>query len=125
MCKLIVSAAFVFFIIAGCSKNTDTNGVLLRMENLTNNKLDSIVVINPAGSQVYNSIAANSKSEYKEFAFIYNYAYIRVYFGNQTAILQPIDYVGETKIENGKYTYRLSIISNLTTNYITVVNQKD
>lgn len=113
--------------ILSCSKKTNTvqEGVVLRIENLTSSKLDSVVVINPAGRQVYYNISAGLKTDYKAFDYIYNYAYIEAYYNNTTAIMQPIDYVGETKIENGKYTYRLSIISNAVSNYVNVENQKD
>lgn len=113
--------------IVSCSKETTTEkeGVVLRIENLTSAKLDSVVVINPAGRQVYYDISAGLKTDYKAFDYIYNYAYIKAYYNNTTAIMQPIDYVGETKIENGKYTYRLSIISNAVSNYVNVQNQKD
>jgi hypothetical protein len=112
-------------LMVSCSKSSGDQSVLLRIENPGSIPLDSAIIINPAGKQVYLNIAANSFSQYKSFPFIYNYAYIKLYYGNQYAILQPIDYVGETKYTSGRFTYKLLIVSNLTTNYVIVENHKD
>lgn len=113
--------------ITSCSKETvvAAKGVQLRIENLTVYKLDSVEVKNPAGRRVYYNINAGLKTDYQDFAFIYNYAYIKVYYNNRTVTLQPIDYAGEPAFDNGKYTYRLYIISNATSNYVNVENKKD
>jgi hypothetical protein len=121
--SLLIATAFITQL--GCSKPSTATGVLLRVENTLNVTIDSVIIALPGGQQVYTNIGSNTKSGYKAFKFIYNYAYIKVYTGNSSLVLQPIDYVGETKIENGSYTYRLYTISNLTTTYLGVENIKD
>lgn len=123
---LFILSAVLLFIIPGCSKKTeDKNGVQLRIENLNNATLDSLVVQNPAGRQVFYTIAPGTKSAYKVFDYIYNYAYIKAYYSNQTLVLQPIDYVGETKLETGNFTYKIYVISNFTSSFLSVENTKD
>jgi hypothetical protein len=121
----IILAFMLSILMISCSKSSDDQPVLLRIENSGSIPLDSAIIINPAGKQVYLNIAANSFSAYKPFQFIYNYAYIKLYYGNQYAVLQPIDYVGETRYTSGRFTYKLLIISNLTTNHVIVENHKD
>lgn len=126
MRTIIILLGAICFLLIGCSKSpVDSAPVLLRIENAGIIPFDSVVVINPAGRQSYFNVGRNSKSGYKEFEFIYNYAYIEAYYGNQSAILQPIDYVGETKFTSGKFTYKIVIVSNLTLNSILLENQKD
>lgn len=126
MRSLFILFAIAAFILSGCSKKTDAAGMVrLRIENMNMANLDSIVVQNPAGRQVYYNIPAGAKSDYKVFAYIYNYAYIKAYYSNQTLVMQPIDYVSETKLEEGNYTYKVYVISNFMASYLSVDNQKD
>ncbi len=125
MHKVISRPVIILFFLGSCSKSDENRSVLLRIENPGIVAFDSVIVINPANKQVYLNVNSNSKSDYKEFAFLYKYAYIKAYFGNQSAVLQPIDYVGETKFTSGKFTYKLFIVSNLTSNNMIVENRKD
>jgi hypothetical protein len=121
-------AIFFILLLVSCSKK-DTfqqqKGVQLRIENLLTVPADSVEIINPAGRQVYYNTSVNTKSGYKKFDFIYNYAYIKVYAAGGSIVLQPIDYLGEKKIETGSYTYRLYTISNFGGSYLTMENIKD
>lgn len=125
MRSVIILMVIISICVGSCSKSTEDNPVLLRIENPGIIAFDSVIAINPAGKQIYLNVNSNSKSDYKEFAFIYKYANVKVYFGNKSALLQPIDYVGETKITGGKFTYKLFIVSTLTSNNVIVELQQD
>jgi hypothetical protein len=104
---LTVAAVFT-----ACTKAFVTNNeVQLRIHNNSNNLFDSAVVNSPGGKQVYYNVVASSLSGYKNFSFLYNYAYIEVHFNNQILKLQPIDYVGEEKLKAGKYSYKIGIVA--------------
>jgi hypothetical protein len=124
---LFILSAIAVSLLSGCSKKTDNKetAVRLRIENLDAATIDSIVVQNPAGRQVYYNITSGAKSDYKTFAYIYNYGYIKAYYSNKTLVMQPIDYVGETKLEQGNYTYKVYVISNFASSYLSVDNRKD
>jgi hypothetical protein len=112
--------------LGSCKKKTEPDtGSLLRIENRGNLLFDSVKVQSPGGSHVYYNIGATSFSGYQKFNFLYRYAYIAVYFGNRTAILQPFDYVGEKILDTGKHTYRLTILQNLTSDYVNLEYKKD
>ena len=40
-------------------------------------------------------------------------------------VKESIDYVGETKLTSGKFTYKIVVVSNLTLNGILLENKKD
>lgn len=106
---IILLLAVVSFLLPSCSKKTSGNGgVLLRIENRSGTVFDSVEVISPGGRNMYYNIQVSQQSAYKSFTFIYNYAYIKAYSGNRLAVAQPTDYVGEVKITEGYYTYRLT-----------------
>lgn len=124
----ILISAWSILTITACSKKevvVQETGVQLRIENLCGIKLDSVWVNSPGGKQVYYNVNLGEKSGYKAFSFIYPYAYIKIFSGSQSMVLQPIDYVGETKITTGMYTYRIYFMSNFTGNFLTVENIKD
>lgn len=104
---LTVAAVFI-----ACTKAFVTStDVQLRVYNTSSNLFDSVVVNSPGGKQVYYNVQASSLSDYKNFSFLYNYAYIEVHFNNQMLKLQPIDYVGEEKLKTGKYSYMIGIVA--------------
>lgn len=81
----------------------------LRILNNSSIVFDSVFVNSPGGKLLYYQIAPGSSSDYKKFNFLYNYAYLEVYFNNQMLKLQPIDHVGEEKLRSGNYSYRINI----------------
>lgn len=111
--RTIFFIACTLFLIIACSKSNVQGGeVILRVSNSSSSLFDSVIVNSPGGKQVYYNVAAGSSSVYKSFSFLYNYAYIEVHFNNQMLKLQPYDYVGEEKLNSGKYSYKLGIAGN-------------
>ncbi|TWI85201.1 hypothetical protein IQ13_0358 [Lacibacter cauensis] len=95
-------------LLIGCTKLLPEN-TQLRIFNNSNIIFDSVLVNSPGGKHQYHQIAPGSSSDYKKYRFIYNYAYLEVYFNNQMLKLQPIDYVGEEKLRSGNYSYRITV----------------
>ena len=62
----------------------------------------------------YGSLPAAAFSEYKTADMAYRYNYIEVSVLDTVLILQPIDFVGETMLEPGLYTYRLDVTNGMT-----------
>lgn len=92
-----------------CNKES-TNTVNLRIANLSGADLQNIQV-NPSGRlENYGDLRVGEVSLYKAFDIVYSYAYIRVNMGDEVYVFQPIDYVGEVPLENGNYTYELSVV---------------
>jgi hypothetical protein len=46
-------------------------------------------------------------SEYQVFEMAYTYARIELSIDGDRYVIQPIDFIGETLLEGGRYTYEL------------------
>ena len=55
------------------------------------------------------NITTDGFSEYQEYELAYQYAYVQITSGEEVFVLQPIDFVGETPLPIGLYTYVLNI----------------
>lgn len=65
------------------------------------------------GPNAYNfgQVDVNAKTDYKVFSKLYRYSWVRVTMSNKTYYLKPYDYTGETPLESGRYTYKLTYTS--------------
>lgn len=102
---LFLSIGILF---ASCTDNDDeVNAVNIRIRNLSDIPFDEVQV----GDQeiLYTDIAPDSYSDYLEYETAYRYAYIAITAGEESYVLQPVDYVGETALPLGLYTYELDI----------------
>ena len=92
------------------SCNTPTViGVHIRVENVSTFDYDNIVINTSVEDQDYGPILSNEISDYFEFEEAYSYAYVRITTNGNVYTLQPIDYVGESKLEDGFYRYEIGL----------------
>ena len=100
--SLILFAALTFW---GCN-NDD---VQIRIENSTGSDFVSVLVNSKGNENTYGSVPDGAQSEYKTYPEAYRYGYVEaITVDDDTLIVQPIDYVGESPLDGGKYTYKLS-----------------
>lgn len=59
----------------------------------------------------FGQVDVNVKTDYKTFAKLYRYSWVRLTMNNKTYYLKPYDYTGETALESGRYTYKLTYTS--------------
>lgn len=93
---------------ASCTDRDDEiNDVQIRIKNNSSILFEEVQV----GDQetLHMNIGPGDYSDYLSYETAYRYAYISVTSGEETYILQPIDYVGETALPPGLYTYELNI----------------
>jgi hypothetical protein len=57
----------------------------------------------------FGNLTSNAKSEFIIFEAAYRYAFVEFQIGSETFTFQPIDYVGETLLSNGKYNYEINV----------------
>lgn len=97
-----------FFLLTGCSDRDDKLvGVHIRIKNESNLTYDQVQV--GEGDKLHKNISPGAFSDYLEYESAYSYAYINITSGDENYILQPHDFVGETLLEPGYYTYALNI----------------
>lgn len=82
--------------------------IRIRIWNDTSHKMDDVFV--KAGNpNEYGTIESKKKSKYMQYVSAYRYAFVSFKIDGKAFLIQPIDYVGETPLEPGLYTYRLSV----------------
>lgn len=86
--------------------------VFIRVMNQSIENYDNVVVQSPSNTINYGNIKAGEFSKYERFDKAYRYGYIEVTVDGQQLFLQPIDYVGETPLKEGKYTYEVGLLSD-------------
>ena len=94
-------------IIACADRDDNLEGVNIRIKNESSVTFDTVQV--GGDEMIHENIGPEEYSGYLEYETAYSYAYINIMVGEENYVLQPIDFVGETPLENGFYTYVLSI----------------
>ncbi|MEN8144449.1 MAG: hypothetical protein ABFS14_05800 [Gemmatimonadota bacterium] len=103
-------------LVAGCTGSSDpvdphpTDFPLgIRVENATGQTFEAITVQFSEQIENYGKLEAGEASEYRAIEEAYRYAAVDIDLGSTTARIQPVDYVGETLLQPGRYTYRFTL----------------
>ena len=103
----------VFFFQYSCTEDNSPNGnVNIRIKNTSEFDYSNVIVNSDGTEKNYGSIFSNQYSEYKTFDYAYRYAFIELEIQGETLTLMPTDYVGETKLTSGNYTYLIGANEN-------------
>lgn len=95
-------------IVLGCTdRDDDINEVNIRVQNVSSLAFDEVQVGD--AEKVHMNLAPDDHSEYLVYETAYQFAFIEIKSGAETYTLQPIDFVGETALPIGLYTYELNI----------------
>jgi hypothetical protein len=108
--KRIAVATILLPFFAACSAVSTNAGPEIRVENASQSDFSSVRVVFPSEDVSYGALPAGATSEYESVAEAYRYAYVEVMIGERRVVLQPIDYVGETLLGPGRYTYALDVM---------------
>jgi len=90
-----------------CKNDNDTSNVNIRLANVSQFKYQNIIVDTSTGIVNFDDLNAQQSSEYRTFEKAYSYAFIELQIDGNTYTFQPIDYVGESLLKNGYYTYQI------------------
>ncbi|MGB5464160.1 MAG: hypothetical protein WBM92_12395 [Aureibaculum sp.] len=104
----IIGYLLISLFLLGCS-NTNSDITLIRVKNISQFDFEDIIVNTSGGENNYGNVISNEVTEYKTFDFAYPYAFIELKIDNNTYTIQPIDYIGETRLTPGKYTYKIDV----------------
>jgi hypothetical protein len=95
--------------LVSCSNNDDDLTILkIRLLNVSPFEFQNIIVNTSNIDVDFKNIKTGEYTEYKAFESAYRYAFTELVIDGKTYTYQPIDYVGETLLENGKYTYQIN-----------------
>ena len=103
-------ALIALFVFAGCPAPTESSvGVNIRVVNESSLAFSDVDVVFPQDSVDYGGVPAHGASDYRRVTQAYSSALIIVRVGGEELRLQPIDYVGESPLAAGRYTYALNV----------------
>ncbi|HLT50427.1 MAG TPA: hypothetical protein VKZ93_00645 [Arenibacter sp.] len=106
--KQLVFLLMSLFLLMGCTdRDDDLDGVYIRIKNESNITYDLVRV--GEADKLHENIAPGAFSGYLEYRTAYSYAYISIDSGDENYLFQITDFVGETPLEHGFYTYALNI----------------
>ncbi len=97
----------LIFVLSCTDRDDDLTAVNIRIKNVSDVSYTRVQV--GADDQVHENIASGDFSDYLEYEEAFRYAFIEIMAEDQTYTLQPIDFVGETPLSLGFYTYELNI----------------
>jgi hypothetical protein len=100
-----------FFFSCTDKETLPLSGVNIRIQNTSQSRFDDVFVNTSGGEHNYGTVLPGRTSSYSKFNSAYNYAYIKLSINGQDFVMQPIDYVGESLLPDGNYTYILSLSS--------------
>ncbi|WP_163410104.1 hypothetical protein [Flavobacterium ajazii] len=105
--KKILILVLIVLALFGCS-NDDSSELRIRLSNASKFNFQNITVNTSTGNVNFDNINPGQNTGYKVFSKAYSYAFVELQIDGKTYTLQPIDYVGETTLEKGNYTYEIT-----------------
>lgn len=104
---------FLFVLLAVLVLSCDILGpdddVMVRLENVSRVQVDEVMLYLPDTTLTYRDLPPEEPTPYLEVGKAYRFATVQAVVGPDTARLQVIDYVGETPLNRGSYTYLLDV----------------
>jgi len=108
MKQFLILIMSVFLINTGCTdKDDELNGIQIRVKNVSSLNYDTIQV--GGDEMTHDNVAPDTYSDYLIYESAYRYAYIAIKSGEENFVLQPIDFIGETELPLGFYTYEIGL----------------
>jgi hypothetical protein len=85
---------------------TESGPTEVRIRNVSGFDYDGLRV----GDETYGRLPAGAETRYRGFGTAYRYNYVRLEIEGDEMILQPVDYVGETPLGPGRFTYEVRVV---------------
>jgi len=92
----------------GCSSEDSNSEVRIRLSNESKFNFQNITVNTSTGNVNFDNLSPGGNTAYKTFEEAYAYAFIELQIEGKTYTIQPFDYVGETPLKKGNYTYQVT-----------------
>jgi len=105
--KKIFVLIFLVASFYNCSNDDDISDIHIRLSNVSQFKYQNIIVDTSTGTVNFDDLESQQLSAYQTFEKAYSYAFIQLQIDGNTYTFQPIDYVGESLLKNGYYTYQI------------------
>lgn len=97
------------FTLVAYSGIPDPGPVEIRVRNVSSERMDDVVVTFPDGPVDYGDIDPGAASSYRTVDRAYRYAAVAAVADGDSLAITPVDYVGESLLAGGAYTYRIGL----------------
>lgn len=91
------------------TSGTDATQVQIRIANQSSQDFDRVSVTFPSGKVEYGRVEKGKSTDYRPIEQAYRIALVEVLANGRTLTLQPQDYMGESPLAPGRYTYALRV----------------
>lgn len=91
----------------GCNSDDENSEVFIRISNVSAYNFQNITVNTWNNPLNYEDLGSGELSAYQMVTKAYRYAFVELEIDGETYTIQPIDFVGETPLKNGHYTYEI------------------
>lgn len=85
-----------------------TDRVMIRAANESDFEMKGVIIRFPSQAEEYGTLEPHTQTDYRAVSKSYGYAMVETSIDGNQALVMPSDYVGESLIPNGNYTYSLS-----------------
>ena len=109
MKRWLIAVMMITVALSCTDRDDDVEEINIRVRNISDIVFDMVQV--GEADKIHENVGPDSFTEYLQYEEAYRYAYIEIQSGAETFVLQPIDFVGETPLPKGLYTYELNIDS--------------
>lgn len=114
---LLLSLGLLALVLSGCTEeqdpiqpDLDLSKTNIQLHNVSQFDFQNVEVNTWNDPVFFSELKSGAKSEFREFEIAYRYAYVRLFINGNEFIIQPIDYVGETPLGPGRFTYVLDVV---------------
>jgi hypothetical protein len=119
----VVATLVALCIASGCGNPFGADDTRIRLRNASQFELTNVTFAPGTPRLEFARIAPGAATEYRPVEGAYRYGYLDVLVGGERRQLRPIDYVGESEIGEGDFTYVITI--DATTRYPAVELRRD
>ena len=96
--------------LAACSNPFGSgDGTRIRLRNSSSFELTDVTFAPGTPRFEFDRIGPGEVTDYRSANGAYSYGYLDVLVGGERRTLQPIDYVGEEPLDDGEYTFVITI----------------
>jgi hypothetical protein len=109
MIRKHLSIAALGILLASCALGAPGGDPEIRVANRSDRDFDRVLVNFHDQEVDYGALPAGAVSDYRTPSLAYRYARVEVHVDTARLVIQPIDFVGETPLDGGRYTYVLTL----------------
>jgi hypothetical protein len=89
--------------------NSDDKKTNIRVFNNSDYDFCNVLISTTGEGRNHGEIKSGENTCYRTYDKAYNYAYVSLMIDGEDLVIQPIDYVGETPLGVGYFTYHLDV----------------